>query len=270
VIRLIDVSLTFNLTRPTLVDGETRELHRPWFASSLAALRAVLLLESPAAFRSRNLFVTENALARARVQEDLSSSIWCSWGITSRELANGAEETIGSFQKPYWTINAQIGLKDTNKDAHVAPSLIDALVVQTKPDFRSKAILIPIGGKLEGAWRVLARLNTVSIQPNKRYQSTLSCGTNVSGFVQSQSRCGTPASPDRFALVTSRGRRTWRRATPGYPPASTLREPSSSRARNTNGGYRGGPQTDIVERAQPADTQKKLGVPYITIYLHAA
>lgn len=33
---------------------QARKLHRPWFASPLAALRAVLLLESPAAFRSRN------------------------------------------------------------------------------------------------------------------------------------------------------------------------------------------------------------------------
>jgi hypothetical protein len=54
-----------DLQRPTWIDAEARKLHRPWFASPLAALRAVLLLESPAAFRSRNLFVTENALARA-------------------------------------------------------------------------------------------------------------------------------------------------------------------------------------------------------------
>ena len=50
---------------PTWVAAETRKLHRPWFASPLAALRAVLLLESPAAFRSRNLFISENALSRA-------------------------------------------------------------------------------------------------------------------------------------------------------------------------------------------------------------
>jgi hypothetical protein len=60
-----ELARQFNLQRPTWIDTETRRLHRPWFASSLAALRAVLLLESPPAFRSRNLFVTENALARA-------------------------------------------------------------------------------------------------------------------------------------------------------------------------------------------------------------
>ncbi len=54
-----------NLPAPAWVASEDRKLHRPWFASPLAALRAVLLLESPAAFRSRNLFISENALSRA-------------------------------------------------------------------------------------------------------------------------------------------------------------------------------------------------------------
>jgi len=50
---------------PSWTAAEARSLHCPWFASPLAALRAVLLLESPAGFRARNLFVSENALARA-------------------------------------------------------------------------------------------------------------------------------------------------------------------------------------------------------------
>ena len=50
---------------PLWTDEATRKLHRPWFASPLSALRVVLLLESPAAFRSRNLFISENALTRA-------------------------------------------------------------------------------------------------------------------------------------------------------------------------------------------------------------
>jgi hypothetical protein len=49
---------------PRWVMAEERHLRRPWFASPLAALRAVLLLESPPGFRSRNLFVSENALSR--------------------------------------------------------------------------------------------------------------------------------------------------------------------------------------------------------------
>jgi hypothetical protein len=42
-----------------------RFLHQPWFASSGPHMRACLLLESPAAFRERNLFVTANALSVA-------------------------------------------------------------------------------------------------------------------------------------------------------------------------------------------------------------
>lgn len=49
---------------PAWVVDDARKLHRPWFASQLASLRAVLLLESPPTFRSRNLFVSENALTR--------------------------------------------------------------------------------------------------------------------------------------------------------------------------------------------------------------
>jgi hypothetical protein len=53
-----------SLPFPRWILGDERKLHRPWFASPLASLRAVLILESPAVFRARNLFVSENALTR--------------------------------------------------------------------------------------------------------------------------------------------------------------------------------------------------------------
>jgi hypothetical protein len=55
----------YDLPPPAWAFAAFRSLHRPWFASTLTALRAVLLWESPAPFRSRNLFVSENALSRA-------------------------------------------------------------------------------------------------------------------------------------------------------------------------------------------------------------
>jgi hypothetical protein len=60
-----ELARKFDLPMPNWIFTEARKLHRPWFASNLASLRAVLLLESPAGFRSRNLFVSENALSRA-------------------------------------------------------------------------------------------------------------------------------------------------------------------------------------------------------------
>ena len=60
-----ELARRFDLPLPAWTAGELRQLHRPWFATPLAAVRAVLLLESPPAFRARNLFVSENALARA-------------------------------------------------------------------------------------------------------------------------------------------------------------------------------------------------------------
>ena len=50
---------------PSWAWAEDRKLRQPWFASPGAAIRALLLLESPAPFRERNLFVSENALSRA-------------------------------------------------------------------------------------------------------------------------------------------------------------------------------------------------------------
>ena len=50
---------------PSWVGAEERKLHKPWFASPLVALRAVLIHESPPVFRARNIFVSANALERA-------------------------------------------------------------------------------------------------------------------------------------------------------------------------------------------------------------
>jgi hypothetical protein len=52
------------LETPAWAFAESRSLKRPWFALDYASLRALLLWESPAPFRSRNLFVSENALSR--------------------------------------------------------------------------------------------------------------------------------------------------------------------------------------------------------------
>ena len=54
----------YGFAPPGWIWQETRKLHRPWFALPWTGLRAILILESPAAFRSRNLFVSANALSR--------------------------------------------------------------------------------------------------------------------------------------------------------------------------------------------------------------
>lgn len=50
---------------PEWVDRPERVFKRPWFAAKTPNLKAILLQESPAAFRVRNLFVSANALSRA-------------------------------------------------------------------------------------------------------------------------------------------------------------------------------------------------------------
>ena len=60
-----ELARRFGFRCPDWTAKEERKLHRPWFASELASLRAALILESPVGFRSRNLFVSENALSRA-------------------------------------------------------------------------------------------------------------------------------------------------------------------------------------------------------------
>jgi len=50
---------------PTWAWQDDCKLKSPWFASPGRAIRATRLAESPAPFRERNLFVSENALSRA-------------------------------------------------------------------------------------------------------------------------------------------------------------------------------------------------------------
>jgi hypothetical protein len=54
-----------NFEAPAWVNAKCRIMPIPWFAAKSPNMKAVLLQESPAAFRVRNLFVSANALSRA-------------------------------------------------------------------------------------------------------------------------------------------------------------------------------------------------------------
>jgi len=54
-----------DLPCPLWVNAKSRIMKTPWFAARSPNLKAILLQESPAAFRVRNLFVSANALSRA-------------------------------------------------------------------------------------------------------------------------------------------------------------------------------------------------------------
>jgi hypothetical protein len=54
-----------HLNPPSWTESPRCYLRRPWFAGAMESLKAVLLAESPVAFRRRNLFVSSNVLARA-------------------------------------------------------------------------------------------------------------------------------------------------------------------------------------------------------------
>ncbi len=55
----------FGTCPPAWTEQSVYYLKRPWFAGGLENLKAILLAESPVAFRRRNLFVSANALSRA-------------------------------------------------------------------------------------------------------------------------------------------------------------------------------------------------------------
>ena len=56
----------FALAVPPWTDGPLRFLKEPYFAGGFESLKAILLVESPLAFRRRNIFVGHDALSRPR------------------------------------------------------------------------------------------------------------------------------------------------------------------------------------------------------------
>lgn len=59
------LSQVHNLRAPSWVNHSCRKMPVPYFAAKSPNMKAILLQESPAAFRVRNLFVSANALSRA-------------------------------------------------------------------------------------------------------------------------------------------------------------------------------------------------------------
>jgi len=60
----------WNLEIPSWVDQPHRFLDRAYFAGGLESLKAILLAESPLAFRKRQIFVEAEPLRRARMPRD--------------------------------------------------------------------------------------------------------------------------------------------------------------------------------------------------------
>jgi hypothetical protein len=60
------LALRFGLKVPPWVDEPHRFLVKPFFAGGMESLKATLLVESPLAFRRRQIFVSANALSRPR------------------------------------------------------------------------------------------------------------------------------------------------------------------------------------------------------------
>jgi hypothetical protein len=60
------LALKYRLVVPAWVEGPSRFLTEPFFSGGLESLKAILLVESPLAFRRRQIFVSANALSRPR------------------------------------------------------------------------------------------------------------------------------------------------------------------------------------------------------------
>ena len=61
------LSLSYGLEVPSWTQSPRRTLERPFFAGGMEGLKALLLVESPLAFRRRNIFVSHDALDRPRM-----------------------------------------------------------------------------------------------------------------------------------------------------------------------------------------------------------
>ena len=59
------LSRKFGFTPPAWAASPSRILKEPWFAMQSHGARMLLLIESPPAFRERNIFVSADALSRA-------------------------------------------------------------------------------------------------------------------------------------------------------------------------------------------------------------
>ena len=57
----------WNLAIPPWTESPSRFLHRPYFTTSIEGLKALLLAESPIAFRRRLIFTEAEPLRRARM-----------------------------------------------------------------------------------------------------------------------------------------------------------------------------------------------------------
>jgi hypothetical protein len=58
------LALSEKLPPPKWVESTTRFLREPFFAGGLESLKATLLVESPLAFRRRQIFISTDALSR--------------------------------------------------------------------------------------------------------------------------------------------------------------------------------------------------------------
>jgi hypothetical protein len=60
----------WHLSIPVWTDAPSRFLHRPYFTTTLEGLKALLIVESPIAFRRRLIFTEAEPLRRARMPRD--------------------------------------------------------------------------------------------------------------------------------------------------------------------------------------------------------